>query len=124
MSKILVTGGAGFTRLHRQRAEWCYTYVLESTKDGNLYVGWTDNLTKRLREHNTGQVTSTEWRRPLTLIYFEACFSKKAALRRERYFKTGFGRRFLKNRLAGSRLPAYASRGEAGGGRVGSRLKQ
>jgi len=44
------------------------------------------------------------------------------AIKREKYFKTGFGRRFLKNRLAGSCLPAYASLGKAGGGRVGSNL--
>lgn len=107
--RILVTGGAGFTRPHRQRAKWYYTYVLESLKDGNLYAGWTDNLKERLVKHNNGKVESTAQRRPLKLIYYEACLSKEATLRREKYFKTGFGRRFLKNRLTGSR-----------GGRVGS----
>jgi len=109
--KVLVTGGAGFTRPHRQRAVWYYTYVLEGLKDVNLYIGWTDNLNKRLQNHHSGKVVSTKWRRSLKLIYFEACLSKEAAIRREKYFKTGFGRRFLKNRLAGSR-----------GGRVGSNL--
>ena len=108
--KLLVTGGAGFTRPPRQRAKkWYYTYVLQSLKDNNLYVGWTDNLKGRILEHNQGNVSSTRWRRPFQLIYFEACLSREETLRREKYFKTGFGRRFLKNRLAGSR-----------GGRVGS----
>lgn len=107
--KLLVTGGAGFTRPHRQRAIWYYTYVLESLKDGNLYIGWTDDLNERLAKHNGGRVTSTVYRRPFRLIYYEVCLSQEAAIKREKYFKTGFGRRFLKNRLAGSR-----------GGRVGS----
>jgi len=80
-----------------------YTYVLESTKDQKLYIGWTNDLKKRLEKHNSGKVPSTELRKPLKLIYYEACLSKEAAIKREKYFKTGFGRRFLKNRLAGSR---------------------
>jgi len=103
MSKCLVTGGAGFTRPPRQRARMYYTYVLESLKDNKLYVGWTDDLRRRLTKHNQGKVESTKLRRPFKLVYYEACFSKDAAIRREKYFKTGFGRRFLKNRLAGSR---------------------
>lgn len=86
-----------------------YTYVLESIKDRNLYIGWTDDLRNRYKKHNSGQVESTKTRRPFILIYYEACLSKDNAIKREKYFKTGFGRRFLKNRLAGSR-----------GGRVGS----
>lgn len=105
---ILVTGGAGFTRPHRQRAEWHFTYVLESLKDNKLYIGWTNNLEKRLTDHNNGKVNSTKLRSPFELIYYEACLLKDLAIKREKYFKTGFGRRFLKNRLAGSR-----------GGRVG-----
>lgn len=42
----LVTGDAGFTRPHRQRAVWYYTYVLEGRKDKKLYSGWTDDLHK------------------------------------------------------------------------------
>ncbi|MDP2683927.1 MAG: GIY-YIG nuclease family protein [bacterium] len=87
---------------------WYYTYVLESTKDEKLYIGWINNLEKRFEDHNSEKVNSTKWRSPLNLIYFEACLSKDMAIKREKYFKTGFGRRFLKNRLAGSR-----------GGRVG-----
>ncbi|HUX35686.1 MAG TPA: GIY-YIG nuclease family protein [Candidatus Paceibacterota bacterium] len=107
--KILLTGSGGFPRPHRQRAEIHYTYVLESFKDGQLYIGWTNDLKKRLIEHLSGKVPATKWRLPLHLIYFEGCLRREAAIKREKYFKTGFGRRFLSGRLAGSR-----------GGRVGS----
>ena len=76
-----------------------YTYVLKSDKDKNLYVGHTGGLRKRLIEHNKGFVDSTKSRRPLKLIYFEACLSEIKSIKREIYFKTGFGRRFLKNRI-------------------------
>lgn len=76
-----------------------YTYVLRSLKDGNLYIGFTEDLKRRVLDHNKGLVDSTKLRIPLELIYYEACLSKEKALRREKYFKTGFGRNFLKNRL-------------------------
>lgn len=76
-----------------------YTYVLRSQKDNKLYVGWTDDLRKRVRAHNQGLVVATRSRRSLVLEYYEACLSKEKAIQREKYFKTGFGRRFLKLRL-------------------------
>ncbi len=76
-----------------------YTYVLKSNKDNKLYIGHTNNLKKRLIEHNKGVVDSTKPRRPLKLVYYEACLSEAKSIRREMYFKTGFGRRFLKTRV-------------------------
>ena len=76
-----------------------YTYVLLSKKDGKLYIGYTRDLKKRLTQHNSGKVFSTENRRPFILVYYEACPNEKDAIKREKYFKTGFGRRFLNNRL-------------------------
>jgi len=76
-----------------------YTYVLRSKKDDDLYVGYTDNLKRRVEEHNLGLVESTRPRRPFELVYYEACKDKQKAIEREKYFKTGFGRRFLKNRI-------------------------
>lgn len=76
-----------------------YTYVLISRKDNKLYVGWTNNLRLRIGRHNLGKVQATKNRKPLDLVYFEASKNKKKAIEREKYFKTGFGRRFLKNRL-------------------------
>ena len=76
-----------------------YTYVLLSDSDNNFYVGFTKDLKKRLDEHQQGSVTSTAGRRPLRLIYYEACLNENDAVKREKYFKSGFGRRFLRNRL-------------------------
>jgi len=76
-----------------------YTYVLLSQKEKNLYHGFTKNLKLRIEQHNKGEVQSTKYRRPLELIYFEACLNKHDALRREKYFKTYYGRLFLKKRL-------------------------
>ncbi|HRZ30490.1 MAG TPA: GIY-YIG nuclease family protein [Candidatus Paceibacterota bacterium] len=76
-----------------------YTYVLKSGIDGNLYIGWSDDLKERIKKHNNGLVKATCPRRPLTLVYYEACLSKEKAIKREKYFKTGFGRKFLKTRI-------------------------
>ena len=76
-----------------------YTYVLLSEKDNQFYCGFTIDLKKRVNEHQTGLVSSTVNRRPLKLVYYEACLNETDALKREKYFKTGFGRRFLKNRI-------------------------
>lgn len=76
-----------------------YTYVLKSLTDNNLYIGWTNNIKRRFLKHNTGKVLSTKNRRPLKLIYFEACLDKKQAIEREKALKSGFGRAYLKRRL-------------------------
>jgi len=76
-----------------------YTYVLLSKADNKLYVGYTSDLKKRLTDHQDGKVISTRTRRPFELIYYEACRDKTDAIMREKYFKTGFGRRFLSHRL-------------------------
>ncbi len=76
-----------------------YTYVLKSKKDGKLYVGWTDDLKNRLRQHNNGNVLSTKERKPFQIIYYEACMDKEKAIKREKYLKSGFGRKFIKDRI-------------------------
>jgi len=76
-----------------------YTYVLLSLKDGKFYTGWAENLKLRVSDHNEGQVEATENRLPLKLIYYEACLSKEKAIKREKALKTGFGRKYLKERV-------------------------
>jgi len=78
-----------------------YVYVLHSEKDGNFYVGYTSDLQRRLRLHSEGRVESTKHRKPLKLIYYEACTDQKDALHREKYLKTACGKRYIKNRIAG-----------------------
>ncbi len=75
-----------------------YTYVLLSKKDKNFYTGWTIDLKVRFGKHIDGKVPSTKYRRPLILIYYEACRNKDDAMAREKFFKSGMGRRYLKNR--------------------------
>ena len=76
-----------------------YTYVLISEKDGKKYVGYTKDLKLRFEQHKNGQVDSTKHRRPLKLIYYEACLKEADAKRREKYLKTHYGQLFLKKRL-------------------------
>ena len=64
-----------------------YTYVLKSLKDGKLYIGSTDNINKRLEEHNAGKNISTRPRRPFKIIYFEKFACRKEARWREYKFK-------------------------------------
>jgi len=76
-----------------------YVYVLLSQKDRNFYVGYTEDLAKRMDEHGTGLVISTRNRRPMQLVYYEGSINKKDAMHREKYLKTTWGKRYLKNRL-------------------------
>ena len=76
-----------------------YIYVIQSKKDEKWYTGYTGDLQKRFKEHNDNEVTSTKGRGPFDLIYYEACLNKKDAFAREKYLKTGMGKRYLKNRL-------------------------
>ena len=76
-----------------------YTYVLRSELDGKFYSGYTKDLKLRFDQHTKGQVESTKKRLPLKLIYYEACLIKDDAIKREKYFKTYNGKRFLHKRL-------------------------
>ena len=76
-----------------------YIDVIKSNKDGKWYTGYTEDLRKRLKEHNNNKVMSTKGRVLFELIYYEACLNKYDALVREKYLKTGMGKRYLKNRL-------------------------
>ena len=83
------------------RPLWYYTYILKSKKFGNFYTGATNNLRQRIEQHNNGLVYSIKNKRPLELVYFEACLNKNDAYRRERYLKSGMGKRYFRNRLKG-----------------------
>ena len=76
-----------------------YVYVLRSLKDANLYVGRTEELERRIKEHMNGEVRSTKERRPLRFVYGEISNDIKDAVHREHYLKTAWGKRYLKHRL-------------------------
>ena len=64
-----------------------------------MYTGFTYNLRKRFKEHNDGKSTYTKHRGPYKLIYYEACLDENDARQREKYLKSGTGKRFIKSRL-------------------------
>ncbi len=76
-----------------------YTYVLQSLLDRKMYTGYTKNLKLRFEQHNKGLVYSTKHRRPLKLIYYEACINQQDATHREKYLKTYYGKMFIRRRL-------------------------
>jgi len=77
-----------------------YAYILESLKSRRLYVGSTDGLKRRFKEHNDGRggkYTSKQGK--FKLIFYEAYLNKKDAQKAEKFFKTGYGREILKDKL-------------------------
>lgn len=81
----------------RNTRSW-YVYVLQN-KRRKWYIGSTYNLRKRILRHNSGKNTATKYGVPWKLIYCEISINKQDALSRERYLKSGMGRKYLKNRL-------------------------
>jgi putative endonuclease len=76
-----------------------YVYVLHSLADNGFYIGYTTDLRRRLSEHKHGASFATRYRGPWKLIYYEAYVERLDANGRERYLKSGGGRRFLRQQL-------------------------
>ncbi len=74
-------------------------YIIQSEKNNFLYVGLTSNLEIRLKYHNQGRVFSTKGYRPWKLVYTEEVETRQEARKREKYFKSGCGKEFIKNFL-------------------------
>lgn len=72
-----------------------YVYILKSSKDGSLYIGYTTNLKKRFSEHNKGLSIATKHKRPYKLIFYEAFLNRIDAKHREVYLKSGWGFRSI-----------------------------
>ncbi|MDP2207301.1 MAG: GIY-YIG nuclease family protein [Bacteroidota bacterium] len=68
-------------------------YILYSNQFNKTYVGQTNNLIKRLKYHNSGQVKSTKRYIPWEMLYFEEYSSRSEAMRREKWFKSKTGRK-------------------------------
>jgi putative endonuclease len=76
-----------------------YVYVIHSLEDHGFYIGFSTNLRKRIAGHEHGASFATKYRGPWKLIYYEAYIDRQDAEGRERYLKTGSGRRFLRQQL-------------------------
>jgi len=74
-------------------------YILRSLKNGRNYTGSTNNIERRLKEHNFGESKYTRLTRPFVLIYKEEYQTRKEAVQRELFFKSGKGREWIKNSL-------------------------
>ena len=74
-----------------------YIYVLKGPKQ--FYIGSTNDLKRRFKEHCSGMSLATKGRGPWELVYYEASLSSEGALSRERYLKTAWGKRYLKKRI-------------------------
>ncbi len=71
-------------------------YVIKSQIDGRLYVGFTDSIDRRIKEHNDGRTKSTKGFRPWILVYTEYAYTREQARNREKYLKSGCVKEFLK----------------------------
>lgn len=79
------------------------TYILDSSSNRKTYVGHTSNFNQRFFEHNAGKVKAARAYKPWKLLYKEIFLTLKEAKDRERYWKTGGGRRKLRKIIEGSR---------------------
>ena len=87
-----------------------YVYVLRSESDSGFYIGFSTNLRARLRQHQASESFATKSRGPWKLVYYEAYLNQEDALGREKYLKSGSGRRFLRAQLRHYLLQEPAAR--------------
>lgn len=73
-----------------------FVYILQSLKDSRTYIGYSNDVERRFKEHNSGRVKATKYRKPLKILFIEEFATEQEAKRRELYWKSGAGRRKLK----------------------------
>ncbi len=83
----------------RDYVDMFYVYILQSSKTSRLYTGCTKDLRKRLSQHNSDRSYWTKQYSPWKVIYYEASINEEDARAREKYLKSGMGKRYIKNRL-------------------------
>jgi putative endonuclease len=90
-----------------------YVYILRSERDSGFYIGFSTNLRARLRQHQDGESFATKSRGPWKLVYYEAYTEREDAEGRERFLKSGAGRRFPRVQLRHylNRVKGLTSRG-------------
>ena len=73
-----------------------FTYILQSEKDGSYYIGQTEDIEKRLEDHNLGISKYTSRRNPWKLVYYEVFGTREEAIKREGFLKRQRNRDFYK----------------------------
>ena len=86
-----------------------YGYLLDSAKDKGFYIGFSTDLKKRLSQHRRGAAFATKSRGPWKLIYYEAYTEREDAEGRERFLKSGSGRRLKLGRFPHSLAASLAA---------------
>jgi len=76
-----------------------FVYILQSEKNRSLYIGYTNDIFRRLKEHNEGKSKFTKSFKPYRLIFYEAFLNQRDAKAREEYLKSGWGFRSIKKML-------------------------
>lgn len=76
-----------------------YTVYVLKGKNGKFYKGYTSNLERRLKEHRAGLTITTSRMEGLEVVYTESFDDSEDARKREKYFKSAAGRKFLKNKV-------------------------
>ena len=82
--------------MQKDSSKLFFVYALKSVARNYIYVGLTDNLERRIKQHNDGKSKTTKAYSPFVLIYSEVCDTRVAARKREVYLKSGVGKSFLK----------------------------
>ena len=77
-----------------------YIYVLHSLKDSTFYVGLTNNVQRRMAQHNHGYGSTTRPHAPYQLLLSEEFATRQEAHEREKYYKSGVGREKIKTLVA------------------------
>ncbi len=77
-----------------------YVYILQSLRVGSFYIGYTSDLKKRIKEHNSGKSKATKPFIPYKLIFYESFLNRIDAKNREKYLKGGYGRKTIKSMLS------------------------
>jgi len=75
-----------------------FVYAIKSLKRNYLYVGLTNNLERRLNEHNAGYEKTTKAYLPFKIVHWETFETRILARKRERFLKSGVGKEFLKSK--------------------------
>ena len=86
-------------RQHAPQMKFFYVYILQSIAGEHFYVGFTENLQTRLKDHNSGKVPHTAKLRPWQIKTAVAFSNRERAAQFERYLKSASGRAFMKRRL-------------------------
>ncbi len=75
-----------------------FVYILKSQKDNGIYIGKTNDLYRRLAEHNSGNVSSTKSRRPFIVLEYTQCITEREALTLEKECKKGYHREEIRRK--------------------------